>query len=72
MEYTLKAQMPGLIARVVVNEGDTVSEGQELAVVNCMKTEISCQTEKPGIVKKILVSEWDEVEVESPLIVIEV
>ena len=46
MEYTLKAHMPGLVARVVVEVGEHVEEGQELAVINCMKTEMSCKTEK--------------------------
>ncbi len=72
MEYTLKAHMPGLVARVVVNIGDKVEEGQELAVINCMKTEMSCQTEKAGIVKKVLVAEWDEMDIGSLMIILEV
>jgi len=71
MEYTLKAHMPGLVARVVVEVGETVKAGQELAVINCMKTEMSCQAEKAGVVKKILVAEWDEMDVGSPMIVLE-
>lgn len=71
MEYTLKAHMPGLVARVVVNVGDKVEAGQELAVINCMKTEMSCQTEKAGVVKQILVAEWDEMDVGSPMVVVE-
>lgn len=70
MEYTLKATMPGLVARVVVEEGQKVEEGQELAVINCMKTEFSCVSEKSGIVKEILVAEWDELEVDSPMIIL--
>lgn len=72
MKYTLKAPMPGLVARVVVNEGDIVTQGQELAVINCMKIEISCSTEKAGQVKQILVGEWDEMDVDTPMIVLEV
>ena len=71
MAYTLKAHMPGLVARVVVNVGDRVAAGQELAVINCMKTEMSCQAEEAGTVKEILVAEWDEMEVGSPLIVLD-
>jgi len=71
MEYTLKAPMPGLVARVVVKEGERVAEGQELAVINCMKIEISCPTGKAGIVKKILVDEWDEMDVDTPMIILE-
>lgn len=71
MEYTLKAHMPGLVARVVVEIGEKVEAGQELAVINCMKTEMSCKTEKAGTVKEILVAEWDEMDVGSPMIVLE-
>jgi biotin carboxyl carrier protein len=71
MEYTVKAPMIGLVARVVVNEGDFVNKDQEVAVINSMKTEISVKTEQAGTVKKILVKEWDEMQVGDPMIVIE-
>jgi acetyl-CoA carboxylase biotin carboxyl carrier protein len=72
MEFTVKAHMPGLVARVVVNEGDKVAKGQEVAVINCMKTELSVTSANDGIVKNILVKEWDEMEVDSPMIVLEI
>ncbi len=71
MDYTLKAHMPGLVARVVCGVGDIIEEGQELVVLNCMKTEISCQSGKKGKVKEILVAEWDEMDVDDPMVVIE-
>lgn len=71
MDFTLKAHMPGLVARVVCEVGDTVTEGQELVVLNCMKTEISCPAPKAGKVKEILVAEWDEMDVDIPMIVLE-
>lgn len=71
MEVTVKAHMPGLVARVVVNEGDKVTAGQEVAVINCMKTEIQVLAETDGVVKNILVKEWDEMEIDSPMIVLE-
>lgn len=71
MEYTLKAHMPGLVARVVVEVGEKVEKGQELAVINCMKVEMICQTETAGVVKEILVAEWDEMDVGSPMIIVE-
>ncbi|QEH67616.1 acetyl-CoA carboxylase biotin carboxyl carrier protein subunit [Cellulosilyticum sp. WCF-2] len=71
MEYILKAHMPGLVARVVCEIGEKVEAGQELAVINCMKTEMSCVTEKAGTVKEILVAEWDEMDVGSPMIVLD-
>ncbi len=72
MEYVLEAPMPGLVARVVCEKGDQVEEGQELAVINCMKTEISCTTSRAGTVKEILVQEWDEMEEKTPMITLEV
>ncbi|MDR0628492.1 MAG: acetyl-CoA carboxylase biotin carboxyl carrier protein subunit [Treponema sp.] len=71
MAYTLKAHIPGLVARVMVQVGDQVEAGQELAVINCMKTEMSCQTEKAGTVRGILVAEWDEMEEGSPMIILD-
>jgi acetyl-CoA carboxylase biotin carboxyl carrier protein len=72
MEVTVKAHMPGLVARVVVNEGDKVTKGQEVAVINCMKTELSVRADNNGIVKSILVKEWDEMEIDSPMVVMDV
>ncbi len=72
MEKTVNAIMPGLTARVVVNVGDKVEKGQEVAVINCMKTEIPVLAEDDGVVKQILVKEWDELQVGDPMVVIEV
>jgi len=72
MEGIVKAHMPGLVARVVVNEGDKVAKGQEVAVINCMKTELSVLAEESGVVKSILVKEWDEMEIGSPMVVMDV
>ena len=72
MEVTVKAHMPGLVARVVVSEGDKVTKGQEVAVINCMKTELSVLSNDNGVVKGILVKEWDEMEIDSPMILMDV
>ncbi|MGA2400737.1 MAG: acetyl-CoA carboxylase biotin carboxyl carrier protein subunit [Syntrophobacteraceae bacterium] len=71
MEVIVKAHMPGLVARVVVSEGDKIAKGQEVAVINCMKTELSVISSTNGTVKNILVKEWDEMEIDSPMIVLE-
>lgn len=72
MEVSVNAHMPGLVARVVVNEGARIKKGQEVAVINCMKNELSVVSEYDGIVKQILVKEWDEMEVDNPMVVLEV
>lgn len=70
MEKSVDAIMPGLCARVVVTEGDKVSSGQEVAVINCMKTEISVTSGFNGVVKKILSKEWDELQVGDPMVIL--
>jgi biotin carboxyl carrier protein len=72
MEKSVEAIMPGLCARVVVSEGDTVSAGQEVAVINCMKTEIMVKTDVGGVVKQVLSKEWDELQVGDPMVILEV
>jgi biotin carboxyl carrier protein len=71
MEKSVDAIMPGLCARVVVSAGDTVSVGQEVAVINCMKTEISVTANVNGVVKHVLSKEWDELQVGDPMVVLE-
>ncbi len=71
MEATISAHMPGLVARVIVGEGDHVSKGETVAVINCMKTELAVISEHDGKVKQVLVKEWDEMDVGSPMIILE-
>lgn len=65
MGKEILAVMPGLVARVNVKKGDKVEEGQVVAVINCMKTEIEVTSEYDGTVKDIFAKEWDELEVDS-------
>lgn len=71
MDATITAHMPGLVARVVVEPGQEVKQGQEVAVINCMKAELPVESSVDGKVKEILVKEWDEMEVGSPMLVVE-
>lgn len=71
MEVAINAHMPGLVARVVVEEGEKISKGQEVAVINCMKNELSVVSENDGTVKDILVKEWDEMQVGSPMVILD-
>lgn len=72
MEVQVKAHMPGMVARVVVNEGDKVEKGEEVVVLNCMKMEMAVESEYDAVVKEVLVKEWDEVQVDTPMIILEV
>ena len=71
MEKSVDAIMPGLCARVVVAEGEKVANGQEVAVINCMKTEISVAANFGGVVKKVISKEWDELQVGDPMVILE-
>ena len=71
MEKSVDAIMPGLCARVVVTEGEKVSKGQEVAIINCMKTEISVVANFDGAVKQVLSKEWDELQVGDPMVILE-
>lgn len=71
MEHNIMAPMPGLVARVVVAAGDKVEQGQEVAVINCMKTEIPVKADRSGTVRTILVKEWDEMQVGDAMVAID-
>jgi len=71
VDATIGAHMPGLVARVVVEPGDQITKGQEVAVINCMKAELSVESHVDGVVKEILVKEWDEMEVGVPMLIVE-
>lgn len=67
----LTAPMPGQVRAVNVVEGDTVTKGQTLLVVEAMKMEIRVQAPRDGKVKKLLVKQGQTVEREQVLIEIE-
>ena len=58
----LVAPMPGLIVRVNVQEGDTVSAGQGLVVMEAMKMENELRSTAAGTVQRILVAPGTAVE----------
>jgi biotin carboxyl carrier protein len=63
--------LPGLVARVAINPGKEVCRGEEIVVLNVMKTEIPVVSETSGIVEEIYVKEWDEVNIDTVLATIE-
>lgn len=64
----VKSQMAGTVFEVCVKEGDSVTKGQTLIILESMKMEIPCETEMDGVVSKIYVVEGDFVEDEQVLI----
>lgn len=58
----VKAQMAGTVFEVSVKEGDSVTKGQTLIILESMKMEIPHEAETDGTVAKISVAEGDFVE----------
>jgi len=55
----VKASMAGNVWKIVVSEGENVSEGQDIAILESMKMEIPIASETEGTVKEIKVNEGD-------------
>jgi len=68
---TLKAPMPGRVVLVKVQPGDTVAEGQECAVMEAMKMELSLKAPRAGTVKEVRAAAGDFVEADAVLVVLE-
>jgi len=71
MSKEIKSPMPGTIIQVLVQEGETVTEMQEVVVLEAMKMENAIPTTVAGTVKSITVQENDKVATEQVLMVIE-
>jgi pyruvate carboxylase subunit B len=62
------APMPGMVLRIEVAEGDLVSEGQGMIIVEAMKMENELRATGAGVVSRVLVEEGDAVEKDQVLI----
>lgn len=60
--------MPGAVVSVSVAPGDTVVDGQELAVIEAMKMQNILKSEREGVVKSVKVKAGDSVTVDELLI----
>ena len=58
----VRAPMPGRVIEVLVNEGDTVAEGDGLIVLEAMKMENLIKSTREGVLKHIQTTEGDRVE----------
>ena len=64
----LTAPMPGQVRAVNVSEGDVVTKGQTLIVLEAMKMEMKIQASSDGTVSKLFVKQGETVEREQMLI----
>lgn len=68
---TVESIMPGKVVRVLVQEGDAVTEGQGLVVVEAMKMENEIESPKDGKITEVKVSPGQAVESGGALVVVE-
>ena len=67
----LAAPMPGVVRSVNVVEGESVTKGQTLLVLEAMKMEIRIHAPRDGVVKSLAVKQGQTVEREQELIIVE-
>jgi biotin carboxyl carrier protein len=64
----IKAPMPGMVLKVMVEEGIEVKKGDNLLVLEAMKMENILKSSTDGVVKKILVKQGDKIEKNTVLV----
>ncbi len=57
----IRAEITANVWKIVVDEGQAVAEGDEIAILESMKMEIPVVTETPGIVRALHVAEGQTV-----------
>lgn len=67
----LKASMAGSVWKIVAGEGQIVTDGQDIIILESMKMEIPIAAEEAGTVKELKVNEGDFVNEGDVLAVIE-
>lgn len=68
---SVTAPIPGLVVKVLVEEGAEVEEGQSLVILEAMKMENEIRSKRNGTVAKVNVAAGERVEQNAPLIVLE-
>ncbi len=62
MAETVETQVPGNVWKVLVKPGDSVKAGDELFILEVMKTEVPHTASQDGTVKAVNISEEDAVD----------
>jgi biotin carboxyl carrier protein len=67
-EFILRAPMPGLIVSIPVGEGQKVSKGDVLLILESMKMQNELKAPRDGIVSRLRVEPGDNVELKQVLL----
>lgn len=71
MATEVTVPMVGKIVNVLVNVGDSVSEDDQIAILEAMKMEMPVVAPTAGVIKEIKVSAGQEVDADTVLAIIE-
>ncbi|WP_409299055.1 acetyl-CoA carboxylase biotin carboxyl carrier protein subunit [Peribacillus sp. SCS-26] len=55
----IRSNMAGSVWKILVSEGETVTEGQDIIILESMKMEIPISAEQSGTISGLKVSEGD-------------
>ncbi len=69
-ELPIKSPMPGLVVSVAVTEGQIVSKGEKVVILESMKMENELKAPRDGMVTQVLVEGGQSVEQHQTLVVI--
>lgn len=67
-EYLLRAPMPGLVVSVPVSEGEAISKGDVLVILESMKMQNELKSPRDGTVDRVRVKPGDSVEQKETLL----
>jgi biotin carboxyl carrier protein len=67
----LNASMPGTVVRVLAREGDKISAGQGIIVVEAMKMQNEIRSPKAGVLKRMLARDGEKVNAGDVLAIVE-
>lgn len=67
----IKAPMPGLVIRILVEDGQAISKGDSLLVLEAMKMENIIKAPADGVIKQIRIKASDKVEKNEVMISLE-
>lgn len=67
----IRSPMPGSVVELVVKEGDEVSKGAPVIIVEAMKMETTLYSSIDGIIDKINVKKDEQIDADTDLVVIE-
>jgi len=70
-ELPIKAPIPGLVVKVLVEKGSQIEDGQPLIILEAMKMENEIRSPRSGVVKSIAASAGQRVEQNSVMLILE-